>query len=30
MGEMLNTHLNVTEIPESKRPFGGYSLENRF
>ena len=23
MGEMINTHLNVTEIPERKRPFGG-------
>jgi hypothetical protein len=23
MGEMINTHLNVTEIPERKRSFGG-------
>ena len=23
MGEVINTHLNVTEIPERKRPFGG-------
>jgi hypothetical protein len=23
IGEMINTHLNVTEIPERKRPFGG-------